>query len=485
MSTHTKQVRTSHLLDVSGLSVDTPGGRPLFRGLHLSIGREKVAIVGRNGVGKSTLLRLLAGEEQETQKSGVIRRYGRLVHVPQHIPPQAHTLGWSHGERRRLALEEAWRARPALLLLDEPSEALDTEAQHWLHEHIMRWEGGLIVASHDRTVLACFTQFIVLSEAGGWGFEGDFAAFEAEFERRALVKQKEYAHELQVLARSEWHNARVTRRRARKKRLGRIHELARGPSRALLNTNRSYAQVSQGRASKIRKERQAQKRNWARSARRALDANLPISSALPVLPPVQGEAIVSCQEVSCSFGERVLFAGVSLHVEHERWAILGPNGAGKSCLLDIIMGANTPSSGEVHTRHHRLGYISQHAENWKREESLLSLLSIEYTDPNAPVSLDALAQTLVAHRFPLALAERPLVSLSPGERVRAALICLFAQRPVIECLVLDEPTTSLDFLGWKALGQVLSTWEGGLIVASHDQAFLQSIGVTHSLTLGV
>lgn len=96
---------------------------------------------------------------------------------------------------------------------------------------------------------------------------------------------------------------------------------------------------------------------------------------------------------------------------------------------------------------------------------------------------DEVASILVAHRFPLALAERPLKSLSPGERVRAALICLLQRQPLVECLVLDEPTYSLDLAGETALRSVLRAWRGGLVVASHDEDFLNDIRIDRFLKL--
>jgi ATPase subunit of ABC transporter with duplicated ATPase domains len=94
------------------------------------------------------------------------------------------------------------------------------------------------------------------------------------------------------------------------------------------------------------------------------------------------------------------------------------------------------------------------------------------------------AKLLLAHRFPLALSERSLRSLSPGERARAALICLFSRSPAVELLILDEPTFSLDLVGVQALTNALKLWPGGLVVASHDRRFLEEVGVDRTIQLG-
>ena len=144
-------------------------------------------------------------------------------------------------------------------------------------------------------------------------------------------------------------------------------------------------------------------------------------------------------------------------------------------------GGRAPEAGSVFRDRSRIGSIAQGASDWMLDASLLSCL-----DREAPLrSAEDAAQMLVAHRFPLALGDRPLRSLSPGERARAALICLFRRAPPVELLVLDEPTYSLDLLGQRAMTEALRAWPGGLVVASHDRAFLSAIGVNVLVTLGV
>jgi ATPase subunit of ABC transporter with duplicated ATPase domains len=127
-----------------------------------------------------------------------------------------------------------------------------------------------------------------------------------------------------------------------------------------------------------------------------------------------------------------------------------------------------------------MGSIEQGGTDWMLDESLLSRLDRLLSDR----SKDAVIELLVAHKFPLALGDRPLSSLSPGERVRAAVICLFLPTPPIELLVLDEPTYSVDRVGYHALTRALRAWPGGIVVASHDRAFLDAIGIGTYIKLG-
>jgi ATPase subunit of ABC transporter with duplicated ATPase domains len=298
-------------------------------------------------------------------------------------------------------------------------------------------------------------------------------------EQEGAEREREYVRNLNRLLEREKLNATIRRRRQRKKNVGRIRELGRGPSRALLNAKRSYAQESQGRRAVLQQERISAMRDWAKATRRALSVALPLELVVPELPVATG-AVVTLSKVTAHSGQRTLFEALDLEIDRERLAVLGPNGAGKTTLLQIMMGERAPAQGEVKVRHEKLGYVAQNAENWRLEESLLSRLAAE----SAAASVEDLARLLAAHRFPFALAERPLRSLSPGERVRAALICLFQRRPTVECLLLDEPTHDLDFLATGVFESVLRAWRGGLVVISHDRAFLEAVGVGRRLFLG-
>ncbi|MDH5490903.1 MAG: ATP-binding cassette domain-containing protein [Myxococcales bacterium] len=470
------------LLQVRGLCLDAPGGRPLLRDLTMSLeAGDRVALVGRNGVGKSSLLEVLAGEAPPER--GQIQALGRRHRVAQQPAPQREGLGaelGSPGEVRRYALEEARRALPELLLLDEPTRDLDAESVEWLLGWLGVFRGALLVVSHDRRVLRTFSEFFVLAESGGHHFSGSFEALLEELARDEDAQQARYVRHLSRLADKEREHDRLRRRRQRKKNLGRLHELGRSTSRAMLNSNRGYAQQSQGKRSVLQRARIGEAREWALAARRALAVALPLELSLPQLAADPGTPILEADGVAMEAGDRLLFEGISLRVGRERVAIRGPNGAGKTTLLQLLLGERRPTLGSATREPRRLGYIAQNGANWCLEESLIERLSIE----TEATTIDAAAQALSAHRFPFALAERPLRSLSPGERSRAALICLCLRSPAPELLVLDEPTDHLDFLGVAALQAVLAAWPGGLLLVSHDADFLEGVGVQRYLELG-
>ena len=459
-------------LQLHNVSLSTPSGRALFRDLNLQLRSEHVGVVGRNGVGKSTLLSLLASATEPS--SGNVQVQGKRFYLPQ---LDEQVLPLSRGEQRRQGLEAAQASGADFLLLDEPTLHLDDAAVAWLETWLSQWKGGLLIASHDRRILADLRHFFVVSEAGCHYFGGSLAELTKHLEHEHEASEARYVSNLHRLAEQEAHTAQVARRKARKKRRGRCSELDRATPRIRLNQKRSNAQVSHGRLAKLREAKLAELRDWTQASRRALNVNLDLELAVPELPPSTGKDVLTLRGVSAHANGRCLFDALDLSVERSRVAVVGPNGAGKTTLLQIIAGQRHPERGTARVEHAKIGRIEQGGRNWLLDASLHTQL-LDRGRTHAEI-----AQLLTKHRFPLALAERPLHSLSPGERARAALIALFARAPSVELLVLDEPTCGLDLVGQNALARALASWPGGLIVASHDQAFLDAIGVERTIRL--
>lgn len=501
------------LLEARGIAVNTLEGRPLFANLHISLTTEPVALVGRNGVGKSTLLSILAGNRapdrgtldckvdsvlvpqdlDEAHATAVVEswrgeaaaspRFARRLHrdlFEAGLPPlEELASGHSRGQLRKLHLLAAKRSAADLLLLDEPSQDLDAKGAAWLRGWLGDWSGGLVVVSHDRELLRLFEHFVVIAESGCRYIPGSFAHLEKQLREEEAQRQRQYIRNLNTLANEERKNETICRRRLRKKNVGRLHELRRRTSRARLNEKRSYAQQSQARVAKIREDRISATRQWAKATRRALAVSLPLSTVARALPPDDGTAAIELDSVGITRDGRELLSELSLKIGRDRLAIAGDNGAGKTTLLQVMTGQRSPSRGRAQCHAQRLGVIAQGSANWDLGASIVEHLGFHSALP----SLDAVAQLLLAHRFPLALAQRPMASLSPGERVRAALVCITAQEPAVDVLVVDEPTFGLDFVGYRRLGDALRAWRGGLVIVSHDREFLDEIGIDRHLML--
>jgi ATPase subunit of ABC transporter with duplicated ATPase domains len=404
-------VNRAALLEADALTVDAPGGRTLVRDLCLRLGRERVAVVGRNGAGKSTLLEVLAGRLEATR--GRILCRGRRLLVPQQLPVEVASGDRptaSPGERRRVLLQAALDERPDLLLLDEPTSDLDGAGIRWLVQQLAGWRDGLVVVSHDRQLLRTFTRFFIVAESGCRYLQGTFGQLLADLTREREDSERAHRGEMNRLLAREEHNAAVRRRRQRKKNVGRIRELKRCPARIMLNDKRSYKQESQGKRAVLQKERIGGVRDAARASRRALPVALPLELALSRPPEGAATPVVRCDAVTAMAGGRILFRALSLEIARERVAVCGANGSGKTTLLEIALGLRTPAAGQSRCQSSRIGYIAQNADNWRLDESLAELVALQL----ATGSVETIAAVIRAHRFPLALAHRPLVSLSPG-----------------------------------------------------------------------
>ena len=443
--------------------------------------RRVVPVLVRQDVDVDEAERVARGlVERAVEETGFARALAREA-AEAGLRPLEQLVGVrpSRGEARKILLLAARLSEAELLLLDEPTEDLDEAGIAWLRRWLQGWDRGVIVVSHHRGLLRGFECFFVVAESGCRYFGGTFEALERSLAEEGEARERKYVETLNVLEQQERRDEQIRRRRQRKKNVGRLHELDRRTSRARLNTKRGYAQESQGRVAKIREARIGAVREWAKATRRALAVSLPLELRRPVLDEPDGRALATLEGVGVSVDGRALFSGVDLRVGRERVAIVGPNGAGKTTLLRVLLGEVEASVGKASCARERIGSIAQGATDWIAEESLLSRL----LDASPASSFAEAAATLVEHGFPLALAERPLWTLSPGERVRAALICLFQQAPRVELLVLDEPTYSLDFVGVAALQRALRAWPGGVVIATHDRELLEGVGIERMVVL--
>ncbi|HPH66048.1 MAG TPA: ATP-binding cassette domain-containing protein [Kofleriaceae bacterium] len=474
-------------LTANNLRIVAPSGRLLFDQLCLQLGREQVALVGRNGVGKSTLLACLAG--------AYAPEAGRIVAESCCLVPQIldQDGSGSPGQLRRAALAHAFASGARVLLLDEPTEDLDAASVTWLVGQLRASRAACVVVTHDPRLLAMFGSFLVVDERGGYVFAGTYEALEQRLTLAEREHDQRYVKDLRRLVEHEERMLHIARRKARKKRYGRASEIDRATPRIRLNAKRGQAQVNHGKCAEVRQARVAAMRAWAHAARKALAITMPLDLAMPTLPPIDDEVshIIRAEQLRAVVAGRTLFHGLTISVSRERIAVVGGNGSGKSTLLAMLTqhGANERTLGagphhganqrtqHVHTAgmvrcdHAKLGVILQGGCNWQLSQTLAELLG------------DEAAIFAALHNFPLALALRPLASLSPGERTRAALIAMLHRPIAPEVLVLDEPTFALDQHGRRGLIAALAAWKGGLVVASHDRAFIDAIGVDGTIEL--
>jgi ATP-binding cassette subfamily F protein uup len=449
------------LVDAAGVSVSRPG-RPLFRDLSLTISTgDRVAIVGLNGTGKSTLLNVLTGRVEP--ESGVVRRGRdvRIGYLDQRPVLHGATVreavgeGWeaeavldklgmgrlldtpvtqlSGGQAKRTALARVLVTESDLLVLDEPTNHLDVGAIAWLEERLAQFRGGLLLVTHDRHVLDRVTNRILELDRGtGFVHEGGYGSY---LEAKALREEQAAASE-------------ATRRNLARTELAWLRRGA--PAR----TRKPRARIEA--ATKLIETR-------AQAAARSDTIDLHMGT------PRLGDKVVELVGVGHAYpGQPPLFEGLDFLLDpRERLGLVGPNGTGKSTLLDIIAKRKVPTSGTVeYGPTVRLGYYDQVGVELDPTQRVREAVAGPRREPDWTD-----AALLERFWFDKDAQWAEIGTLSGGERRRLQLLLVLAQKPNV--LLLDEPTNDLDLDTLRVLEDFLEDWPGALIVVSHDRAFME------------
>ncbi|EYT82886.1 ABC transporter [Streptomyces sp. Tu 6176] len=520
-------------LTCSSLSFAWPDGTSVLSGLDAAFGPGRTGLVGVNGSGKSTLLRLLAGEL--TPSGGTVRAVGEVGHLPQNVTldtalrvdealgiaarraalhaieagdaSQEHfeTVGddWDVEERALAALGELGLGhlgldrtlgevsggesvllrlaalllrRPEVLLLDEPTNNLDLYARRRLYAAVSAWPGVLVVVSHDRGLLELADRIADLRSGEITWYGGSFSAYE-----QALAVEQEAAERMVRVAgtdlrrqRRELADAHV--KLARRKRYGqKMYDTRREP-RAVMNQRKRSAQESAGKHRLMHEEKLAEARERLDEAVEAVRDDDEIRIELPYTAVPPGRAVLTLRDLETAHGGCV-GGGLDLYGP-ERIALVGRNGAGKTTLLRTVAGELAPVAGEA-AAHVPLRFLPQRLDVLDDELSVAGNVA-----RFAPDATDNRVRARLAHfLFRGARADQRTATLSGGERFRAALAALMLAEPAPQLLLLDEPTNNLDLASVRRLTTALESYEGALLVASHDLPFLESIGITRWLLL--
>ena len=523
----------SAFLTLDSLTLATPDGRTLFDTLTLAIGAERIGLVGRNGCGKSMLLAAMAGDVQPA--AGAIHRSGRIARLEQRFDETltvAETLGvadalaclaritagdgtpedfddadWtlearlkkalaetglasmpldrklatlSGGERTRVGLARLLLAEPDLILLDEPTNNLDTDGRAAVMDLMRRWPGGLVVASHDRELLEHVDGIVELTPVGCTIFGGgwrEFAEARDAARARAASEAESAANRLKSTTR------KVQQAKERKDRSDSRGRAVRGTGsqpKMLLDARAERAEATGARGQHLADRQLGDAEAALSEAEAKLEIVTPLAIDLPACDLPASRQLVTVKEVMMEFGDRRLFGPLSFELRGpERVAIAGPNGSGKSTLLKLITGELQPTSGEVTLHTSRIAFIDQHVG---RLDPVLSV--IDNMKVLAPALNDNDARTQIARfAFRGDDALQLAGTLSGGERLRAGLACAFAGAPP-ELLLLDEPTNHLDIEAVELLEAALTHYAGAILAISHDEQFLEAIGVERRIALG-
>lgn len=508
-----------------------PDGDVVLDDVTLELGPGRHGLVGANGTGKSTLLRLLAGELTPTR--GTLDVVGALAVLPQDLrsgdarrtvsdvlgiseqrralhaieagrvePELFDVVGdaWDVEERSAVVLARLGLARldldrdvttlsggelvllalgarlltePDVLLLDEPTNNLDRRARARVLDVVEAFTGCLVVASHDRELLE-HVDDVVEARARGLRVVGgpyshyeQVVADEQEAARRAvrdaesdLRKQKQELVDTHVkLAR----RARTAAKAEREKRIPKI----------VAHGRRMEAEVSAGR---LRGEHEV---DVEQARERLSEAEDKVRDDREIRLELPGTSVPGSRDVLLTHDLVLAHTGTatSLHVQGpERIALVGDNGTGKSTLLRTIVGDESPAGGSVDVKV-PLGYLPQTADLLDDDLDVVANVRRHAPDADPQEVRAQLARLLF--RGDAALKQAAM--LSGGERLRANLACLLLATPAPQLVVLDEPTNNLDLVSTRHLVEALRSYEGALLVVSHDERFLDELRPTRRI----
>ena len=451
------------------------GGKVIFDDVSCGISEgEKIGVIGINGTGKTTLLRVLAGLEQPDEGQVITQNGIRIAYLQQNpaFPEEKTVLSYvtdgrwdmdwtlqseaksmlnqlgivdheqplaelSGGQRRKAALVRTLVQDFDVLLLDEPTNHLDNEMLTWLEDYLNRYKGTVIMVTHDRYFLDRVSNRILELDHGKiYSYEANYSKFlELKVQREEMALATERKRQSVLRMELEWAKrgcrARSTKQRAR---LERLEALKAGK-----------APVS--------------------------DATLEIEATAARM----GRKTVELHHISKRYGEKVLIDDFDYIVlKNQRLGIIGPNGCGKSTLIKIIAGLIEPDSGSVEIGETiQLGYFAQEVPDMDTNQRVIDYIRdvAEYI----PTRDGKISATMMLERFLFdsAMQYAPIAKLSGGEKRRLYLLRVLMEAPNV--LLLDEPSNDLDIPTLTILEDYLASFAGIVIAVSHDRYFLDNI----------
>ncbi|MGY9035800.1 MAG: ABC-F family ATP-binding cassette domain-containing protein [Rhodobacterales bacterium] len=475
---------SSPLIQLNNISL-TFGQNPLFSNVNLVVDRaDRIALVGRNGCGKSTLMKVLAGSVEADFGSRIMSPGTNLSYMEQDpdmrnfstlgdyasssltshetykleafssglkLNLDSPVVSASGGEKRRASLAKLLAEEPEVMLLDEPTNHLDIEAIFWLEAELKRVKSAFILISHDRTFLSALSKSTVWIDRGETRRQNkSFGAFE-DWRDRLWEEEDVARHKLNQKIKTEarWAVEGISGRR--KRNMGRVRALK------SLRSDRSSQIIRQDVASMV------------------LETNTK-----------SGRQTIVANKISKSFENNQIITDFSLKVgSGDKIAIVGPNGAGKTTLLNLLTGQMKPDKGTVKLGTNlRTAVFDQNREvlnlNSTLWESLTDSSETEVIGKGDFVNVRGTPKHVVGYLKDFLFSEdqlrSPVSSLSGGEKARLMLARIMAKESNL--LVLDEPTNDLDIETLDLLQELIADYEGTVLLVSHDRDFIDRVATT-------
>ncbi|MBB3592025.1 ATPase subunit of ABC transporter with duplicated ATPase domains [Rhizobium sp. BK529] len=521
-------------ITLSNLSWSTPDGRPLFSNIDLSFNAERTGLVGRNGVGKTTLLKLVAGELQpQTGSVSVSGTIGILRQSVQVGPddtvadlfgatealavisraesgeasadelaaadwtlearidatlersglaagPQTLLAALSGGQRTRAALAALIFAEPDFLILDEPTNNLDRDGREAVISLLGGWRHGALIVSHDRELLETMDAIVELTTLGATRYGGNWSDYRARKALELAAAEHDLADARKRVAEVARSAQETAERKARKDSAGKKKAAKGDMPRIVAGGLKRQAENTSGENARLAERRHAQALEDAEEARKRIEILQPLSVKLPStgLPPSRSVLKIDAVTAGYEAGEPII-RKLSFEITGpERIAVTGSNGSGKTTLLALISGDLQPWEGTVRV-------LTSFSMLDQRVGLLDPKMSIRdnFRRLNPQSDENACRASLARFMFRADAALQIVSTLSGGQLLRAGLACVLGGATPPALLILDEPTNHLDIDSIAAVEAGLRAYDGALLIVSHDEVFLEMVGITRRLEL--
>lgn len=444
----------------------------LFTDLSYSFGSDKkVAIIGDNGVGKTTLLKIINGD--------ILPDSGRVVrNATCYLLNQINTdITKSGGQSQQKALARAFDSETDILLLDEPTNNLDTTARQDFFKKLFSYRGGVVVVSHDRELLNQMDVLLELHKGKLSVFGGNYDFYVAQKRQIKESIESKYTDAQKEIARL---NATITKAQNTRQH----HESKQQKDKANKSAGSKIAvNALKGKSQETdAKRRKLIQKKMAEQIERSSDLSAQLRNELIKIPlpdkKLYDKEIVRLENVCFSYGEKNVLSDFSFTMRTgERIRIIGSNGAGKTTLLKLITGLLQPLSGYIKTSG-KIAYLSQDLSLLNPDKSV-----VENIADYAEILLHD-AHTIAANfGFRGEASKKKVRMLSGGELLKATLAAVIGSKNQPDLLILDEPTNNLDIKSTTVLEETINQYTGAILIVSHDKIFVSNLHIDKQVVL--